>query len=367
VLLFFFAPASAFGVWLERRIAERARAAAVAPGRRAVSFGGLARSLAAGIFGWRHGRFPLSWPAALALVAASAVFVMMPLGQYLVAADFDIGILFALAQTALVVVALLTGGASGAPWSVLRGLGAGARAVASAIPAAIAIACVVLSTGSIRLHEIIRAQGGLPWEWHLFRSPIGVFVFLVYFASVFPGVVAPTRLSEADDEPPRAAPDTKGARGPGTGRALGPRARWLFAFAEWAHLFVMCGMAAALFLGGWQLPGIAPSDAEAQPAWLALGGALFLAKSWLLAVLVASGRALLPRLPAPRFALTGPLPLAIIAFGATAAWSAWGPGPSAERTWAHATFAIALLALGRVVLRLRHAVLTNEPHLNPFV
>ena len=52
------------------------------------------------------------------------------------------------------------------------------------IPCA-AIACAVLATGTVRLHEIVEAQGGWPWDWGFARSPIGLATGLCYAVCVF--------------------------------------------------------------------------------------------------------------------------------------------------------------------------------------
>jgi NADH-quinone oxidoreductase subunit H len=60
-------------------------------------------------------------------------------------------------------------------------------------------------------------------------------------------------------------------------------------------VFVFCGIASALFLGGWQIPGVSPAQQEASLG-LQLGGVfLFLLKSWVLIFIVIWIRWTLPR------------------------------------------------------------------------
>ena len=130
----------------------------------------------------------------LVFIGVSATFVVMPFGHQLVGADLDIGVLFLITLTALVSIALVTGGwsASGR-WSLLGALRAAAQIIAYEIPAATAVVCVVMMTGSLRLQDIIGAQGGTgnhvldvggwPWYWYVFRNPITFGLFFLYFTT----------------------------------------------------------------------------------------------------------------------------------------------------------------------------------------
>jgi NADH-quinone oxidoreductase subunit H len=57
----------------------------------------------------------------------------------------------------------------------------------------------------------------------------------------------------------------------------------------------MSGIASALFLGGWQIPGVSPASQEAHFGFQVLGAFLFLLKSWVLIFVVVWIRWTLPR------------------------------------------------------------------------
>ncbi len=97
----------------------------------------------------------------LVFMGVSATFVVMPFGQYLIAADLDIGILFVIAVTSLVTIGLMTGGwASNNKWSLLGGIRSAAQIISYEIPGAVAVVCLVMMTGSLRMQDLIVAQGG---------------------------------------------------------------------------------------------------------------------------------------------------------------------------------------------------------------
>jgi NADH-quinone oxidoreductase subunit H len=187
IVVLFFAPGAGLLGWLERRLATRLRGESLrALATRATS-----------------ARAPL-----FAAGAASLLFAIMPFGRYVVLADLDIGLLFLVGLTSLATIGWLTGG-----------LRAAAQITSFAVPAALAIACVVLMTGSTRLHEIVRAQGGAPWSFYEFRSPVALALFGLHFASALAqSSLVPAELAEADAEP--------------RPNARGPLARHVSAMAE---------------------------------------------------------------------------------------------------------------------------------------
>ena len=72
----------------------------------------------------------------------------------------------------------------------------------------------------------------------------------------------------------------------------------LYALARQAYLVVLAALLAALYFGGWQVPGIAIEQADAHLGWSALGGGLYVLKTWGLLLLCLGGRCLLPNVRA---------------------------------------------------------------------
>jgi NADH-quinone oxidoreductase subunit H len=362
-LLFFLAPTVGLLTWIERRVAARMQPSmGSAPGLFAW-FAALASA------GPETGDRARSTRLALVVVGVtlSATLVAMPFGQYAIAADLDVGALYVVALTSLVALALISGGASAGRYSPLRGLQAAARAVSYEIPGAIAVACIVMMSGSMRLQEIIRAQGGWPWEWFLFKTPVTCALFFLYFftATLTDGSRAPGGggLAEAESEA-----DSEAAR-----PALS-RSRFLLV-AESASTFVVCAIAAALFAGGWQLPGLAAGAQEAHLGLQVLGGLVFLLKTWglvLTALWARAARAVLPRLRVGQqtaFCWKWLVPMALLAFGLSAAWVAWTPGRAAQTAIGAFVFTAFCAGLARFAQRVRHSLSAapGEVRLNPFL
>ena len=299
----------------------------------------------------------------LVFVGVSATFVVMPFGQYLIAADLDIGILFVVAVTSLVTIGLMTGGwASNNKWSLLGGIRSAAQIISYEIPGAVAIVCVVMMTGSLRMQDIIRAQGGEPWDWYMFRNPVTFALFFLYFTTALAeGNRAPFDLPEAESEL---------VAGYST-EYSGMRYVFFF-FAEWSNVFVMSGIAAALFLGGWQVPLVDPLE-QSGSFWLqALGAFIFLGKAWILIFVVIWIRWTLPRIRIDQLmnlCWKWLVPGSFVAFVFTALWTIWNPEGPVLWIISGATFAVFVGMMihffRRVAFNIRE--MQANVHVNPFI
>ena len=256
-------------------------------------------------------------------VLACALLAAMPFGQYLVAAQLDVGLLFVAAATALVTAALLAG----------KSLWSGVRAAAHV---------------AWRLEKLVSHP-----------DPARVaFVLLLACARIEPGAAerATGVASRIDD---------------GAADARAPRGPWLEAACR-AHRLVIAGLASALFLGGWVLPGLSPAAQDARPA-LELGGAAWLlGKTWGLVVLLAWSRTAMPhrrlteRSRRTAFAL---VPLSIAVLVATAAWTWWSPVGPAQLLGSGTLVAAVALAGIALAHRVRYGLGApgGEGHLSPFL
>ncbi len=368
VILLFMAPTAGIITWVERRVSARMQSR-VGPNRAGPQgflvwiADGIKSIMKEDIIPRESDRALFRLAPYLVFVGVSAAFVVMPFGQYLIAADLDIGILYVVAVTSLVTIGLLTGGwASNNKYSLLGGIRAAAQIVSYEVPGAIAIVCIVMMTGSLRIQEIIRAQGGWPWDWYMFKNPVTFGLFFLYFTTALAeGNRAPFDLPEAESEL---------VAGYST-EYSGMRYLFFF-FAEWANVFVMCGIAAALFLGGWQLPGVSAGAQEASFALQLLGAFWFLSKAWFLIFVVIWIRWTLPRIRIDQMmslCWKWLVPLSFVAFVLSAGWVMWGPGRRVQLGLGVGMFALFCLLVLRFAQRVRYNLRATgaEVHLNPFL
>jgi NADH-quinone oxidoreductase subunit H len=295
---------------------------------------------------------PLPGAAALVDALALALFLAMPLGQYLVAARLDVGLLFAVAATSLAMAALVASG------SALRGVRAAVHVAWQHVPAAVAVAAVVVTTGSLRVQEIARDQAGCPWDWLAFRSP-AMLVALVLLLSC-------ARIELAAGGPASGVASLTEAPGPAAPGATG------LAVACRAHRLLVSGLAATLFLGGWLLPGVPAAVQEALPPLQIAGAVLLLAKTWLLVLLLACARRVVPagRLAERSRAVAfWSAPLAGATLLAAAAWTWWSPAHAAQLLVSGSLVVGVGAAAAALVHRLRHGMLAPaaDGRLSPFL
>lgn len=240
-------------------------------------------------------------------VGASATFAAMPIAEARYGVELDVGILYLLSFMSLTTMTLVTSGGSstGGIRARLRALVA---VVLCELPAALALLHVVLIAGSLHLGELVASQagpegsladtGGMPWFFHAFRRPQLFVLFVLFFTAL---------LIEPKSQ---LLPTTKTFRS------------HAHDFARWGNVFVMCGLATAVFLGGWLVPGVPLLDHQTKPLFLVLGTIIFLLKSWLLTLAVVGARAVLPRLSprnVPRLVLRVFLPIALLSIALTVA------------------------------------------------
>ncbi len=203
----------------------------------------------------RASRDPLLETASL--VAATAALAAMPWATRLLPRGLDVGaiLLVALVSNATVVLTSLEPGRRLPRPSVLL------RALAHASPALAAVVCVAVFAGTVSVSGIVEAQGPWPFRWLAFEDPI---VFLLVPAFVVT-VLGARRVS---------------AEGASTA---------ITEVFERAHLLVMSGLGAALFFGGWRIPGgpVEPlgagslAAAAATALFVVKGGALLAAGLWM--------------------------------------------------------------------------------------
>lgn len=295
---------------------------------------------------------PPRGPVALVDAVVFGLLAAMPFGQYLVAAQMDVGLLFVAAMAAATVAALL---GSGASW---RGPRAALHVALQHVPAAVAVVAMVATTGSLRMQEIARTQGGWPWDWLAFRSPGALLAFLLLLGSA--------RIEpDAPDAPAGIAAfleDSPPAR---------PRGTWLVVACR-AHLLLVAGLVSTLFLGGWLLPGLTAAEQTAHPALQLAGAAWLLGKTWGVALVVLASRAALPAMrlaERTRAVVLVWAPASLAALAAAAAWTWWSPSPPAQSLASGALVCLVALVAASLLVRLRHGLVSpaGDGRVSPFL
>jgi NADH-quinone oxidoreductase subunit H len=154
--------------------------------------------------------------------------------------DLNIGILYISAVSSLSVIGILMAGwASNNKYSLLGAMRSGAQIVSYELSAGMSVISIVVLTGSLRVSDIIASQRD---GWWLFKGHIpAVISFIIFIIAVTAETNrAPFDLAEAESEL------TAGFHTEYSGMKFA-----LFFLAEYVNIFIVCAIAATLFLGGW--------------------------------------------------------------------------------------------------------------------
>lgn len=175
----------------------------------------------------------------ISLVSVLACFAVVPFTAKIFIADMSVAVLYLMAvSSAGVYGILLAGWSSNNKYSMLGGYRAAAQIISYEIPLALAVAGVLIMSGSMSIVEIVAAQEGL---WNIVRQPVG---FLVFMTCVFAETHrTPFDLLECENE-----------------LVAGYQTEYssmkfaLFYMAEYAHILLASCLVTVFFLGGWNGP-----------------------------------------------------------------------------------------------------------------
>jgi len=240
-----------FFIWAERKVSARIQDR-LGPTRTGGKFGWL-QSLADGIkLFTKEDLVPGEADALLfrlapyvAFAASFSAFLALPFSDGWVAQHLTTGVFFVLAVLGLEVFGvILAGYGSGSKWSLFGAMREAAQVVSYEVPLGLCVVVPVLICGTLDLVTIANMQAGWFTNWLIFHDPFTFCIFWIYFTCAVASVNrAPFDLAEAESEL------VGGFHTEYSGM------RWSFFFmAEYASMFLVSGLAAILFLGGWHGP-----------------------------------------------------------------------------------------------------------------
>lgn len=178
----------------------------------------------------------------LAIAPAFAAWAVVPFDGTMVLANIDAGLLYILAMTSVAVYGVIIAGwASNSKYAFLGSLRSAAQIVSYEIAMGFALVGVLMCANSLNLGKIVTGQEGGFWHWYF----IPLFpLFIVYFISAVAETNrAPFDVAEGESE------IVAGFHVEYSGMAFA-----LFFLAEYANIWLVCALAATMFLGGWLSP-----------------------------------------------------------------------------------------------------------------
>lgn len=181
--------------------------------------------------------YRLAPPLTIAFALATAAVV--PFAPGLLGSNLDIGVLYALAFSGLLAFPTwIAGWASNNKYALIGGMRMVAQGISYEIPMVMAALVPVVLAGTLSMGGIVEYQVAHGW---VIATPVGFAAAILFLTTALAeGNRIPFDIPEAESELV-AGPTTEY-------NAIG----WsIFAASEYAHSVVTSGIAAALFLGGW--------------------------------------------------------------------------------------------------------------------
>lgn len=178
----------------------------------------------------------------IVVIASMGSFAFLPWNKGAHILDFNVGVFLVTAVSSIGVVGIfLAGWASNNKYSVVAAMRGAVQMISYEMSLGLCLVSAVVLTGTMQMSGIVEAQTGA-WNWLVFKGHIpAVMAFLVFLvAGNAEANRGPFDLAEAESEL------TAGYHTEYSGMGFG-----YYYLAEYLNLFVIAGIAAAVFLGGW--------------------------------------------------------------------------------------------------------------------
>ncbi len=174
------------------------------------------------------------------MVGAMLLMAPIPFARNFQIWDLNIGVLYITAVSSISVIGILIAGwSSNNKYSLLGAMRSGAQIVSYELSAGLAILCIIVLTGSLQISDIIASQEN---GWWIFKGHLPAIISFVIFIIAVTAETnrAPFDIAEAESEL------TAGFHTEYSGMRFA-----LFFLAEYVNIFIVCGIGATLYLGGW--------------------------------------------------------------------------------------------------------------------
>jgi len=192
----------------------------------------------------------------LVFTGSYAAFAAIPFAGNFIGSNIDLGLLYILGISSLVVVAILMAGwSSNNKYTLLGAIRSAAQVVSYEIPTFIVVLTMVMLLGTMNLREISEMQTAFFWNWNLFGgvAPIGVKVLLIPFMIIAFIIILISSLAETN-RVPFDLPEAESELVSGYFTEYAGMKWAFFMLSEYGNMYAVSAVISALFLGGYQSP-----------------------------------------------------------------------------------------------------------------
>ena len=192
----------------------------------------------------------------LVFAGSYAAFAVIPFSGAFIGSQIELGLIYIVAVTGLVVAGILMAGwASNNKYSLLGAMRAAAQIISYEIPTLLIILTVIMITGTVNLHTLSEMQTGYFWNWMILGGPeLGLQKFLLIpfmmmgFLVIFISMLAEVNRTPFD------IPEAESELVSGFHTEYSGMKFAMFFLAEYANMFAVSAIVSALFFGGYQSP-----------------------------------------------------------------------------------------------------------------
>lgn len=192
----------------------------------------------------------------LVFTGSYAAFAAIPFAYGYIGSNIDLGVLYIVAVSGLVVAGIMMAGwASNNKYSLLGAMRSTAQIISYEIPTVVVILTIIVVGGSMNLRELSEIQTANMFNWFIFGGsypillklaliPLMFIAFIILYISTLAEVNrTPFDIPEAESEL------VAGYHTEYTGMKFA-----MFFLAEYANMFAVSVLVVSLFLGGYQSP-----------------------------------------------------------------------------------------------------------------
>lgn len=192
----------------------------------------------------------------LVFAGSYAAFAAIPFSGAFIGSQIELGLIYIVAVTGLVVAGILMAGwGSNNKYSLLGAMRSAAQIISYEIPSLLIVLTLIMITGTVSLYDFSELQTAYFWNWMIFGGPefgiqkilfipLMIIGFLVIYLSTLAEVNrTPFDIPEAESEL------VSGYHTEYSGMKFA-----MFFLAEYANMFAVSAIVAAIFFGGYQSP-----------------------------------------------------------------------------------------------------------------
>lgn len=178
----------------------------------------------------------------LVIIASVGTFSFLPWNKGALVLDFNVGVFLITAISSIGVLGIfIAGWGSNNKYSVVSAMRGAVQMISYEMSLGLCLIAAVVLTGTMQVSGIVEAQTG-PWNWLIVKGHIPALIAFLLFlvAGNAEANRGPFDMAEAESEL------TAGYHTEYSGMGFG-----FYYLAEYLNLFVISGITATVFLGGW--------------------------------------------------------------------------------------------------------------------